>query len=53
LATPHELTVLQLDGPSCVLLLSRVLTTDNALPVEASVMTMVADGRQLRYELTP
>lgn len=53
LATPHERTALQLDDPSCVLLLSRVLTTDNNLAVEASLMTMIADGRQLRYELTP
>ncbi len=53
LATPHERTVLELDDPSCVLLLARALTTENDLPVEASVMTMVADGRRLRYELTP
>ncbi|MCE7004328.1 UTRA domain-containing protein [Kibdelosporangium philippinense] len=53
LATPEEQTALQLDGPSCVLLLSRTLMTNNQLPVEASVMTMVADGRRLRYELTP
>lgn len=53
LATPHERTTLQLDDPSCVLLLSRVLTTDTGLAVEASQMTMVADGRRLRYELTP
>lgn len=53
LATPHERTALQLDAPSCVLLLSRVLTTDSGLAVEASLMTMVADGRRLRYELTP
>jgi GntR family transcriptional regulator len=36
-----------------VLLLARILITENDLPVEASVMTMVADGRRLRYELTP
>jgi GntR family transcriptional regulator len=53
LATPHERTMLHLDNPSCVLLLSRVLTTDNGLAVEASLMTMVADDRRLRYELTP
>jgi DNA-binding GntR family transcriptional regulator len=52
-ATPKERTALQLDDPSCVLLLSRALITENDLPVEASVMTMVADGRRLRYELTP
>ena len=53
LATPGELTALQLTAPSCVLLLARVLTTEDGRAVEASVMTMVADGRQLRYELTP
>jgi GntR family transcriptional regulator len=53
LATPEERSALQLEAPSCVLLLARTLTTENDLPVEASVMTMVADGRRLRYELTP
>ncbi|MGO1053673.1 GntR family transcriptional regulator [Crossiella sp. CA198] len=52
LATPAERTALRLNDPSCVLLLSRVLSTGLGLPVEASVMTM-ADGRRLRYELTP
>ena len=53
LATAAEQTVLQLNEPSCVLLLNRVLTTDNGLAVEASVITMAAEGRRLRYELTP
>ncbi|MGW7531709.1 GntR family transcriptional regulator [Amycolatopsis sp. NPDC054798] len=53
LATPDERAVLELDDPSCVLLLARALVTENDLPVEASVMTMMADGRRLRYELTP
>jgi DNA-binding GntR family transcriptional regulator len=53
LATPDERSALQLKAPSCVLLLTRTLITENDLPVEASVMTMVADGRRLRYELTP
>jgi GntR family transcriptional regulator len=53
LATSPERTALELDDPSCVLLLARTLVTENDLPVEASVMTMVADGRRLRYELTP
>jgi DNA-binding GntR family transcriptional regulator len=52
-ATLHETRTLQLSDPSCVLVLVRVITTDDALPVEVSVMTMVADGRRLRYELTP
>jgi DNA-binding GntR family transcriptional regulator len=53
LATPHERTALRLSDPSCVLVLSRALITENDRPVEASVMTMVGDGRRLRYELTP
>lgn len=53
LATPHERAALRLDAPSCVLLLARTLITENELPAEASIMTMVADGRRLRYELTP
>jgi DNA-binding GntR family transcriptional regulator len=53
LATFSERTALQLDDPACVLLLSRTLFTDNDLPVETSVMTMTAEGRRLRYELTP
>jgi GntR family transcriptional regulator len=53
IATSDERTALQLDDPSCVLLLARTLITENDRPVEASVMTMVADGRRLRYELTP
>lgn len=52
-ATPHEQTTLELDDLSCVLLLARALVTENDLPVEASVITMVAEGRRLRYELTP
>ncbi|TCP50112.1 DNA-binding GntR family transcriptional regulator [Tamaricihabitans halophyticus] len=53
LATAHERTTLMLDDPSCVLLLARALVTENDRPIEASVMTMVAEGRRLRYELTP
>lgn len=53
LATVDERTVLRLGDPSCVLSLARSLIAENDLPVEATVMTMVADGRRLRYELTP
>lgn len=52
-ATSDERTTLQLGAQSCVLVLARTLFTENDLPVEASIMTMVADGRRLRYELTP
>ncbi|MDX3656175.1 UTRA domain-containing protein [Streptomyces sp. ID05-26A] len=53
LATQDEQAVLRLGIQSCVLLLARTLFTEKDLPVEASVMTMTADGRRLRYELTP
>jgi len=53
LATAGERTDLHLSDPSCVLVLSRALITGDDLVVEASIMTMVADGRRLRYELTP
>ncbi|MDI5982149.1 GntR family transcriptional regulator [Amycolatopsis magusensis] len=52
LATPAEQTALELPDPACVLQLSRVLLTDGEQPVEASVMTMTADNRRLRYQLT-
>jgi DNA-binding GntR family transcriptional regulator len=53
LATHDEQTALRLDAGSCVLLLERTLLTGDGLAVEASVMTMTAHGRRLRYELTP
>lgn len=53
LPTPDEQVTLRLGSPSCVLVLARTLFTENDRPVEVSVMTMVADGRRLRYELTP
>ncbi|MGW4528591.1 GntR family transcriptional regulator [Amycolatopsis sp. NPDC004378] len=53
LATAEERVELQLDDLACVLQLSRVLYDQDDVAVEASVMTMVAEGRRLRYELTP
>ena len=53
LATADERAELHLADSSCVLQLSRVLFDQDDVPVEASVMTMIADGRRLRYELTP
>jgi hypothetical protein len=35
-----------------VLVLSRLVMNDSRLPIEASVMTMIAHGRHLRYQLT-
>ncbi|MEQ0557889.1 UTRA domain-containing protein [Amycolatopsis sp. NEAU-NG30] len=52
LATARERATLQLADPACVLQLSRVLFDQEGVAVEASVMTMVAEGRRLRYELT-
>lgn len=34
-----------------VMVLTRVLRTDTGTPIEATVMTMVADGRELRYKM--
>lgn len=53
LATSDERAELALEDPACVLQLSRVLFDQDDAAVEASVMTMVAEGRRLRYELTP
>ncbi|AXB41477.1 GntR family transcriptional regulator [Amycolatopsis albispora] len=52
LATPAEQTALELPDPACVLQLSRVLFTDGEQPIEASIMTMTAQNRRLRYQLT-
>jgi DNA-binding GntR family transcriptional regulator len=52
LAVPAERAVLRLGDNECVLLLSRLLITEKDQPIEASVMTMVATGRRLRYQLS-
>ncbi|MET7948001.1 UTRA domain-containing protein [Micromonospora sp. NPDC005324] len=49
-ATDTERSLLQLGEDDWVLGLTRVLSTDDGLPVELSVMSMTAGGRRLRYE---
>ncbi|MFC3986856.1 UTRA domain-containing protein [Streptosporangium jomthongense] len=50
--TDQERQLLQLAVGEWVLVLSRVLKTDANLPIEVSVMTMIARGRHLRYALS-
>lgn len=47
-----EREVLNLTGQEWVLGLTRLLSTREGVPIEVSVMTMVPQGRRLRYELT-
>jgi GntR family transcriptional regulator len=51
-ATAAERDLLRLTDQQWVLCLRRVLITADGLPVEVSTMSMVAEGRHLRYELT-
>ncbi|MEV0155341.1 UTRA domain-containing protein [Micromonospora sp. NPDC050686] len=50
--TEAQRSMLGLTSGEWVLGLTRVLSTAEGLPVELSVMTMVPQGRRLRYELT-
>lgn len=52
LATSAERNLLALADGEWVLILVRQVADQDGVPVEASVMTMVARGRSLRYELT-
>lgn len=47
----EERQLLALGHDEWVLVLSRLVMADSGLPIEASVMTMTANGRQLRYQL--
>nr|WP_231935216.1 UTRA domain-containing protein [Micromonospora viridifaciens] len=47
-----ERRMLGLSGQEWVLGLTRLLSTRQGVPIEASVMTMVPQGRRLRYEMT-
>ncbi|MEZ7127555.1 GntR family transcriptional regulator [Nonomuraea sp. AD125B] len=51
-STEPEQAVLGLRPQDWVLVLTRVSRTSAGTPYEVSVMTMVADGRELRYEMT-
>ncbi|MGN9774915.1 GntR family transcriptional regulator [Micromonospora sp. H33] len=47
-----ERRVLGLSGREWVLGLTRLLSTRGGVPIEVSVMTMVPQGRRLRYEMS-
>lgn len=47
-----ERSALDLTERDWVLGLTRLLSTHEGVPIEASVMTMVPQGRRLRYQLT-
>jgi GntR family transcriptional regulator len=47
----QERQLLALEHGEWVLLLSRVVMADGKRPIEASIMTMTAQGRHLRYQL--
>ncbi|MEV5495542.1 UTRA domain-containing protein [Nonomuraea fuscirosea] len=51
-ATEEERHLLQLSDHEWVLVLIRVSRAHESTPVEVSVMTMVAHGRHLRYQLS-
>ncbi|GAB3161404.1 hypothetical protein GCM10027059_11460 [Myceligenerans halotolerans] len=53
LASPGEADEFGLHPPSCIVQISRVILSDDDLPVEASVMIAPAANRRLRYEITP
>ncbi|MEU7833737.1 MULTISPECIES: UTRA domain-containing protein [unclassified Nonomuraea] len=50
-ATDTERQALDLRPEDWVLLLTRIVRTDDGTPIEVSVMTMVAHGRELRYQM--
>ncbi|TDB71002.1 UTRA domain-containing protein [Micromonospora sp. KC721] len=50
--TDAERSALHLTDRDWVLGLTRILSTAEGMPIELSVMTMVPQGRRLRYELT-
>lgn len=50
-ATPDERELLNLEPNDWVLVLRRVTRDRSGAPFESSEMTMVASGRELRYEL--
>ncbi|MFC8849286.1 MULTISPECIES: UTRA domain-containing protein [unclassified Micromonospora] len=49
--TATEGTLLDLTSGEWVLSLTRRLTTDAGVPVEVSMMAMVAEGRRLQYQV--
>ncbi|WP_454857573.1 UTRA domain-containing protein [Promicromonospora soli] len=53
LATEAEAETFGLVLPACVIELRRVILSDDDLPIEATRIVSPADGRRLRYEITP
>jgi DNA-binding GntR family transcriptional regulator len=53
LASVSEADEFGLPSPSCIVQISRVILSDDDLPIEATIMIAPADNRRLRYELTP
>jgi GntR family transcriptional regulator len=50
-STEPEQQALDIRPDDWVLVLTRVLRTSDGTPIEVTVMTMVADGRELRYKM--
>lgn len=50
-ATDEERSLLHLDLGAWVLVLNRISWAENGTPVEVAVMTMIAEGRELQYEM--
>ncbi|MGN9843471.1 GntR family transcriptional regulator [Nonomuraea sp. H19] len=50
-STKAEQDALDIRQEDWVLVLTRILRTDTGAPIEVTVMTMVADGRELRYQM--
>ncbi|MEV0416765.1 GntR family transcriptional regulator [Streptosporangium canum] len=50
-ATDQERQLLEIQPEEWVLVLTRILRTNDGTPIEATVMTMIADGRELRYKM--
>ncbi|MFI7644295.1 GntR family transcriptional regulator [Nonomuraea sp. NPDC049400] len=51
-ATEQERGLLHLGPHEWVLILTRVTLAEDEAPIEVTVMTMIATGRELRYEVT-
>lgn len=50
-ASPHEAQALKMSEESLVITLLRVVFNTDGMPFEASVMTMIPEGRHFRYRL--
>jgi GntR family transcriptional regulator len=50
-STHPEQVLLDIRPEDWVMVLTRVLRTGDGIPIEVTVMTMVAEGRELRYKM--